>query len=351
MFSISLRRASAAFVLPAVLLTAACEDEVTAPEVTLAEGEVQINASSPTDFVFFSLESGQVVQVASPESSNDWDIGFRRFSLKLNGGVAGPGGVAGYNLANNEGATEEQVLAFTPADGQTTFDAITEADISGAQFIEDGLIADRGGPFFRFSPQAGTLVANPGAAWRVRDAEGAFGVFRVAELNMAGQIPLGKSIEYRYQPAGGAVSELRTVAVNYGQGTNYVDLSTGATVTPDGCNWDIAFTPEFEIEFNADCQAGSFPIDPTEDFTALTDASNAPEYGPFLSTISGAIPNTISSPRGPFLYNLEGNQRLWPTFNVFLIRKGSAVYKIQITDYYNVTGDSGYPTLRYEQLR
>ena len=90
---------------------------------------------------------------------------------------------------------------------------------------------------------------------------------------------------------------------------------------------------------------------PTEDFTALTTADDAPEYGAFLSVISGAIPNTIDSADGLFWYNLEENQWLWPTFNVFLVRKGGDVYKVQVTDYYSSTGASGFPTVRYEQIQ
>ena len=105
------------------------------------------------------------------------------------------------------------------------------------------------------------------------------------------------------------------------------------------------------IEFNDACGAGTFPLDPAEDFNALTSADDAPEYGGFLSTISGAFPGTIDDAGGVFRYNIEGNQRMWPTHNVFLVRAGSSVYKVQVVDYYSATGDSGFPTLRFEQIQ
>jgi hypothetical protein len=336
------------------LLTTACEDEVTAPDPgdELTEGSITLNATSPTDFVYISLESGQLVTVADPFGSDEWDIAFRRFSAKLNGGVAGPGDVAGFNIANNAGATEAEVIAFTADDAEDAFAAVTEADITGATFVEDGLIPDEGGSWFRFSPQVGNLVANPGSAWRVREAEdGGYALFRIAVLEMAGNNPLSATVEYRHQDAGGTLGELATVVVDYTQGPGYVDFSSGSTVAPSGCNWDMVLTPMFGIDFNADCDAGTFPVDGTEDFTGLTTADDAPEYGPFLSTISGAIPNTIDTPEGLFWYNLEENQRMWPTLNVFLVRDGEDVYKIQVTDYYNATGESGFPTIRYEQIR
>ena len=59
----------------------------------------------------------------------------------------------------------------------------------------------------------------------------------------------------------------------------------------------------------------------------------------------------VDDASGVFWYNIEGNNRLWPTFNVFLVEIGTAVYKVQVTDYYSATGASGFPTVRFEQLR
>ena len=351
----SLRRIGTPLVLGGLaLLASACEDEVTAPgpDDDLVDGQITLDATSPTEFVYVSFESGQVISVSDPSASDEWDIAFRRYSAKLNGGVAGAGDVAGFNVANNAGATEAEVIAFTADDADDAFVAVTEADIAGATFVEDGLIPDEGGSWFRFSPQAGTLVANPGAAWRVQEAEdGGYALFRIAVLEMAGNTPLSATVEYRHQDAGGTLGEISTVVVDYTQGPGYVDLSSGSTVAPSGCNWDLVLTPMFAIDLNAACDAGTFPVDGTEDFTALTRADDAPEYGPFLSTISGAIPNTIDSPEGLFWYNLEENQRMWPTLNVLLVRDREDVYKVQVTDYYNATGESGFPTLRYEQIR
>lgn len=329
----------------------ACESEVTAPEPQFEPGEVQLDASSATDFAYLSLETGNVVSIADPSTSTDWDIAIRRFSVKLNGGVAGPGGVTASSLGTHADATSDEVLAFTPATGESAFDAVTEESIAGATFTADGLIEDATGSWFRFSPQAGTLVANPGAAWRVREADGGYALFRVSVLQMAGQAPLGATIEYRHQASSGTLGATGTVAISFAQGAGHVDLSAGAVVQPNGCNWDLRITPAFAIEFNTACSAGSFPLDATEDFTALATASGAAEFGPFLSAISGAIPNTVDDAAGIFWYNILGDNRLSPTFNVFLVKRGEAVYKVQVTDYYSATGASGFPTIRFHRLR
>ena len=47
------------------------------------------------------------------------------------------------------------------------------------------------------------------------------------------------------------------------------------------------------------------------------------------------MPASFSDPAGPFLYNLAGDNRLSATFNTFLIKVGTSVYKLQFTGYYD----------------
>lgn len=348
----TLRLSGVAAVSALALTLSACEDEVTGPDDDFVEGELTLDASNPATFTYMTFaDGGSVVPVTDPSTSTEWDIAFRRFSAKLNGGVAGPGEVAGANLANNAGATDLQVVAFTEADGEAAFDQVTEDYIAGATFVEDGLVEDLSGPWFRFDPIAGTLVANSGAAWKVRESDGGYAIVRVSQLDMAGNDPLAVTLEYRHQDAGGSLGDIATVEIDLTAGTGSVDLATGMVVTPSDCNWDVSVSPMFAIEFNAGCDAGTFPLDAAEDFTTLEQADDAPEYGPFLSVISGAIPSSVDDASGVFWYNIEENNRLWPTQNVFLIRRGTEIYKMQVTDFYNATGASGYPTVRFLQLR
>jgi hypothetical protein len=52
-----------------------------------------------------------------------------------------------------------------------------------------------------------------------------------------------------------------------------------------------------------------------------------------------------------YRYNLDGGHQIWPTYDVFLIRRGDAVYKVQLTSYYGATGDSRQITFRYARLQ
>lgn len=342
--------------LLAILLStlATCESEVAAPEEEVfEEGEISFDASSPTDFVYLNLADGTRVSPSDPAASTEWHLAFRRFSVRLNSGVSGPGSVSGYNLGNNASSSAEQVVALTPEEGEAAFQAVTEADIPvSSAFVEDGLAPDPGSSWFRFDPQAGTLVADPRVAWKVRESSGrGHALFRVAELRMEGQRPLGLNIEYRRQDPGGALGEAGILGVDLTRGPAYVGFAGAERPQPGSCDWDVGVSPEFGVLVNGDCGAGTFPLDAAQDFTTQTRADDAPEYADFLAVIAGAFPASVIDAGGIFWYGIQNNNRLWPTYNVFLVRVDQEVYKVQVHDYYSATGGSGFPSVRFQRLR
>ncbi len=51
-----------------------------------------VDASNYDEWVYFSFQSPvEKIEIDSPESDHSWDLGFRRFHIKLNGGVSGSG--------------------------------------------------------------------------------------------------------------------------------------------------------------------------------------------------------------------------------------------------------------------
>lgn len=341
--------------LAVVLFSQACESEVGSPDEVFEEGEIVVDASSPINFAYLNLaDGGSLVTPSDPSTSTEWHMAFRRFNVRLNGGVAGPGAVSGFNTGNNADLSAEEITALGAADGEAAFAAVTDADIPGASsFTEDMLVPDEGATWFRFDPQAGTIVANPGAAWKVRESSGrGHAVFRVVDLRMDGMRPLGLSIEYRRQDPGGTLGPADTAVINFTGGPVFLGLSEGEQhQTGDGCGWDLGASPELVVSVNGSCQAGTFPLDPTDSFTALERADDAPGYAGFLSVIAGAFPVTADDASGIFWYDIRENSRMWPTYNVFLVRAGEEVYKVQIFDYYGATGQSGFPSVRFQRLQ
>lgn len=72
-----------------------------------------VDATDDEAWVYLDLETGLQQQVADPMADPQWDIGFRRFHIKLNGGVSG---MAGVEAAPIDGMAFEDV-SVAPANG------------------------------------------------------------------------------------------------------------------------------------------------------------------------------------------------------------------------------------------
>ncbi|MCU0621463.1 MAG: HmuY family protein [Gemmatimonadales bacterium] len=354
---------AAALALCATALLAACEGEDDTVE-PLPEGSFVLNASSQTAYTYFNLETQDTVAVASPGTSTDWDLAFRRFEVRLNGGVAGPKGVSGYNLQNNAGLTTAQFLALTPSNTTAAFDAIDEGDIpASGSFRTESLAEDFTG-WFRPTPTG--LVANRNAAWKFTLPGGrGHALLRVLAITNESTNPSPTDgmeairLGYRLQPVGGALGPEDSVTVTMPSGSSgVVNLQTKVVqlgVLPVTCDWDVRVSRAYEFQINegATCGAGTFPLQPGQTFASQTSASDAPQYAPFIALVSGPIPNGFEDPRGPFLYGLNNDQLLYPTFNTYLVQVDDAVYKLQLTGYYNPLDptQSGFPAIRFAQIR
>ncbi|MDX2261370.1 MAG: HmuY family protein [Gemmatimonadales bacterium] len=351
-------RRFALLALPLALL-AACESE-SAPPAPLPSGTLQVDATSQTAFRYFSFDNnGAVVTVTDPRTSSAWDVAFRRFEVRLNGGVAGPKGVVGFNLANNAAVDTSAYHAMTAENQRAAFEAVGAAAIPADTAFRAEALGPDFSTWFRFNPAANTIVANSQLSWRLRRGADGFALFRVASITVAGNsmttaVLQAATIEYRLQAPGGVLGPVQSATVALGGQPRSLSLSTGAVVdAPSGCNWDLRLTPGVQLLVNADptCNRGTFPSDITESFTALTRADDAPAYGPFLALVSGPIPNSFTDRRAPFLYDLRRDQRMTPTFNIFLVRRGAEVYRFQITDYYSPSAQPGVLTVRWARIR
>ncbi len=56
-------------------------------------GEATVDATSSTAWTYLDLETSTIVAPATPEDDSSWDLGFRRYHIKLNGGISGTGGM------------------------------------------------------------------------------------------------------------------------------------------------------------------------------------------------------------------------------------------------------------------
>lgn len=336
--------------LAAISMTACVEDSTGPGEIGGGGAALNqivttspLNASSADTLVYFSLASNSLVP-----RTGAWDIALRRFEVRVNGGVTGSGTVTGHNLENNRAASPAQVLAFTNTNTLAAFDSVRDARIPADSFFKaDRLIPNATG-YLVFGGGIPTANAN---FWKVKTAASTFELTRVTGITFTGRALTSVTFESRTQ-SGTALGAVRRFTVPTGPSPVNISLVSGAVVTAAGCNWDLVLTPAlYEIGVNAACNAGTAPGDASIGFTATTTANDAPQYAPFLSLLTGPIPNNIEDPAGPFRYNLNNDQRLSPTFNTYLIRNRAATYKLQVIGYYGPSGAGGFPTLRYARIR
>lgn len=97
----------------------------------------------------------------------------------------------------------------------------------------------------------------------------------------------------------------------------------------------LAMTPDLEL---ADFEAVR-----ASDIPAATAAG-------WSNTIFDATDVVGSAGPKWYKYNLLGTNQITPTFNVYLIRRGTEVYKVQLTGYYSAAGAPRWITVRYAKL-
>ncbi len=112
------------------LVTAGCARSI-APDGSdsgvasqVAAGDAIIDASSETDWTYLDLGNAEIVTPANPDDSTEWDLAFRRYKVKINGGVSGTADMAVVPYFE----TEYNTPLDPPTEGWVTDEADADAD-------------------------------------------------------------------------------------------------------------------------------------------------------------------------------------------------------------------------------
>ena len=349
MFAIRPRRGIPGVLLLGLMGVAACSDgDPTGPGET-PFGTFIIDAVDSWAFVSIDDDVSEI-QVTDPGASADWDLGFFATGVMLNGGAAGPGGVEAYCICQNDGASDEQVKAMTPDSELADFEAVTALQIpaDASAWLSDELVPAIDG-WWSYNMQTHAVTPVTTRAWKVRTAEGtAFAKLRVAGFaNAAQQIAGQVTLEFATQSGTGQpLGPVQSLVVDVSGGPVYVDLLDGAV--SDASDWDLRLEG-WEIRVNGGVSgtgtAGA--VDAGEPFAGITDAGDVP-----ARVYKGDAFGGIFGSKPWYRYNLNGDDhQIWPTFQVYLVRKGQDVYKLQLTSYYQPsTGAERHISFRYEKL-
>lgn len=322
----------------ASLILAACADSVTEPPAPV-EGTLSVDASAGWTYV--NLESGATVSPSpSPRESSGWDVAFFATSISLNGGAAGPGGVSGACLCQNASASDAEVLAMTDAGEKADFDAVATVS-TAATFAPDVLVPAVSGWYGGVGAAA---LADPAKVFLVRLSNGtSFAKVHVTSIQGASAASAGSvTLEYAVQATSAdAFGPTKTITLG---STSSADLKADALITT-GTAWDVRLDGwNLTLNGGVTGSGGAAAAAGTESFAATTTAVTAPQA--YRTDAFGGV--FTSSPW--YRYNIAGDNRISPTFNVYLIRRGTSVYKLQIVNYYSTTGEARHITFRYKKI-
>jgi hypothetical protein len=342
-----MRPSLAHFAAAAALLSAGC-DNLDPVDVEADPSTLTVDASTDWAFVRLVGETAEQVTVTDAAESAAWDLAFNATRVMLNGGAAGPGGVAGYCVCQNSGASEAQIQAMTPAGERPDFEAVTLTDVPAQESVweSDALDAAITG-WYAYDMTTHTVTPDASRVWKVRGAGSApeYAKLHVTGIADATQAGARVTIEYAVQAAAGvAMGPVQTAVLDGRTAPVYFDFAAGAV--NDDTDWDIVLDG-YEIRINGGVSGsgGAGAVLASEGFSTMTDASDAPAQiyrGDAFGGVFTAAPW--------YRYNLDGNHTIFPTYDVYLIRSGSSIYKVQVIGYYSTTGDSRRITFRYALL-
>jgi hypothetical protein len=346
------RRWREAFLAGALVTLAACDDDSsTGPTPPDETSQITVDASQAPAHVRLGAPITQVT-VADPSTSSTWDLGFFATGVTVNGGAAGPGGVVAYCLCANANATDAEVQAMTPENQLTAFESVEDGDIPPDASFQSDVLVPAIHDWFTGTPGAGVAPATD-RAWILRKGTttALLGKFRVTAIANATASNAGSiTFEYAMQPAAGdPFGPGQTSTVDVSAGPVYFDLAAGAE--SDATSWDIQFTG-YDIRLNGGVSGTgnvSALVDEATPFAQITVAyaSQAPPQA-FRSDAFGGV--FADSPW--YRYNITGtDNQIWPTFNVYLVKRGTEVHKVQLTSYYSTAGAPRHISLRSARLR
>jgi hypothetical protein len=322
----------------------ACKgDEISAPPEPVA-GTLTIDASQ--GWAYVSLGEGRTVTPAQPATSPAWDIAYFATSVMLNGGAAGPGGVAGYCVCQNAGASSAQIVAMTPESELADFESVTAANIPAAPTFQLEALVPAVAGWYTGTGSGATAAADKTWLLRLSD-ETSFAKLRVVSLRGASAATPGDvTIEYAVQPTSSApLGAPRTLVVNAANPVS-IDLNAGA-VTTSATDWDIRFDG-YVLRLNSGVsgtgKAGAATT--AQPFDAVTSASV--DARAYRTDVLGGV----FSAHPWYQYNLLGNNQIHPTFDVYLLKRGDIVYKVQLLNYYDPADPTKARriTFRYAQI-
>lgn len=332
-------RAAAAAV---ALLLAACSDDSTGLDpIDTSVREATVSSATPA---YVALEDGPTgVTVADPAASTAWDLALNTTAVTTN--VAA--GVTVHCLCGNAAATNQQLAAMTPGNQLAAFEAVTAAQIPA----DTAFRADVFAPALTgwYTGTGAGAAADTGRLLLLRRGTATVTFVKARVTGIAGAAaggPVSITLQYAVQAAAGQdFGAVGTVTLLQGARFNFTTLDAGTTT-----DWDVQLDGwNLKVNSGVSGSGSTLGIGFAMPFATLS-AATAAQVQPTTFRRDGFA--SVFGTSVWYKYNITGtDSQIWPTYNVYLVKRGTAVYKVQLTGYYNLAGEARNITIRAARLQ
>jgi len=330
-------------ILSAAALVSACSGErATGPDpIDSSVREATISAASPA---YVALADGPTaLTLADPSMSAAWDIALSATTITTNVSA----GVQVACLCGNAAATNTEVAAMTAVNQLAAFTAVTAVNIPVDTVFRPDVFSPALSGWYTGTGSAAVAAPSQLLLLRRGTTTATFVKARVVAITpTAAGGPSGVTLEFAVQPSAGApFGTTQTVALTNGDRFNFTAGALGTATA-----WDLQLDGgSLRLNSGASGTGSTVGISFAIPFTTL-DAATAGQVQSTTFRRDGFASQFGVKPW--YRYNVTGSDmQIWPTFNVYLVKRGTVVYKVQLTGYYNLAGEPRHITVRSARLQ
>lgn len=327
--------------------------------------DIEIDASSYTNWAYVSLEDGSTVN-----ENEDWDIALQRYAVVAHDDRSMALLASQDDFYSNDSAIEN---SFVNATADSELEHLTSNyDLSAVSFSQPSVryAMDASGTFYDYNITNHKLYANTDAVWVIRSSTGnAYAKLRPTQLfdesadNGNGAYETATFelfIQQEGESAFANAATTWTVELSNTIGHECFDIDTAAETPCNDDAWDIQFqfnpsAYQFVLSLNggvngsglaATISSGHFDAADSTELTAgiqdhADDAFDITAYHYASDSQTSVFADNLW-----YTYNLQGRHGIWPNYRVYAVKNADSTYLVQFINYYDSTGTSGHITLR-----
>ena len=324
------------------------EEEEEEEEVIEEDAFIELELDGSTEAAYLDLINGEVVT-----EDGDWHLSFSRTSVGHNTDVEIALGDAQDDYYD-EGEAIINLLTNLLADEEVSsmYDLVSD---EGLTFAADETALEIGDQYYNYDFMSHAVTANTENYWLMVSSSGdSYAKVQATTIVQDGfEFTTTFTFDVQDSDESEFTADDATFTISNQAAITCFDFDADTTVDCSSDDWDLQMDGG-DIKLNGGVSgsgsaAAYGPIDSTA-IDAITDGSSVHSAAFTSDVLAGTF-----AENSWYAYNLLGYHGIWPNYRVYVIDTDSTddantLYKIQLVNYYNNDGDSGYVTVRFMEL-